>query len=225
MEARYLNQLILRLHFSPSFAIDSVAENIVAAGFDLGVVEAANTATLFRPHTGLLAQFINESVTNDSWHGMALPFSKKFEQANKLYKNHYPFKLTLSMQPIPTPGTKEIIIRNNSQYIAYQNGPLRWYQFNIPSTQNQGFCQLSVFAVYGYSPHTVHFNGPWSCLRLLQKANFIKVNDGEWIATWKMRSGYKTYFVRFKFRVKDDQRVLFKALVFGKLTLPRSIFS
>lgn len=121
------------------------------------------------------------------------------------------------IQPIPTPGLREILLEVDGQSLTYRNGPQPWTAFTWPNPANQNAqgARIQAVSFAGVSTSVANFNGRLSLMRLLAQAKADNPSNPTIQLEWrfkKERSGVEhelvsarpdadTDVVRFNFRM------------------------
>jgi len=128
------------------------------------------------------------------------------------------------MQPVPTPGLREITLEIDGQLLTYRNGPQPWTAFAWPNPANTGAQAARIQAVSfaGVSTSVASFNGRLSLMRLLAQAKIDNPFNANVMLEWRFkkdrpatehepasaRPDADTDVVRFNFRMVNGTNPL-----------------
>ncbi|OWW19614.1 type VI secretion system membrane subunit TssM [Noviherbaspirillum denitrificans] len=128
------------------------------------------------------------------------------------------------MQPVPTPGLKEITLEIDGQLLTYRNGPQPWTAFTWPNPANTGAqaARIQAVSVAGVATSVASFNGRLSLMRLLAQARTDNPSSPTIVLEWRFkkerapseqepaaaRTDTDTDAVRFHFRMVNGTNPL-----------------
>jgi type VI secretion system protein ImpL len=128
------------------------------------------------------------------------------------------------MQPIPTPGMREINLEIDGQLLAYRNGPQPWTAFTWPNPANSGVqaARIQTVSFAGVATSVASFNGRLSLMRLLAQAKIDNPSSPNVVLEWRFkrdrpasehestnpRPEADTDVVRFNFRMVNGSNPL-----------------
>lgn len=142
------------------------------------------------------------------------------------------------IQPIPTPGLREILLEIDGQSLTYRNGPQSWTAFSWPSTANPGAHQARIQAVSfaGVPTSVVSYSGRLGLMRLLTQAKADNASNPNVMLEWRfkrerlagesdlanVKPDADTDVVRFNFRMVSGTNPLALSGL-RRVTLPEKI--
>lgn len=93
------------------------------------------------------------------------------------------------LQPIPTPGIREILIEIDGQVLHYRNGPQPWTSFSWPNpaSPNVQASRIQVVSFSGVSTSVANFTGRLSLMRLLSQARADNPSSPTVQLEWRFR--------------------------------------
>ena len=160
----------------------------------------ADIRTFLRPGEGTLARFMarhlgplldrqGQRLAPRHWGGRGVAFREDFlaavgrlEQAGTGLQEAPPARFEL--QPVPTPGLREILLEIDGQKLHYRNGPQTWTGFSWPGQASHQGARLQVVAATG-APAQVHSApGRLGLMRLLEVARVEAPDSAEASLEW-----------------------------------------
>lgn len=154
--------------------------------------DSANEATLaevqkfLKPGEGTLARFVDQylgalvTLQGDQlrprfWAGRGVAFREDFLrgvsrliQASSLLQEAAVSRFEL--QPVPSPGLREILLEIDGQKLHYRNGPQTWTAFSWPGQSSLQGARLQVVSLTGASAQVQNAPGRMGLLRALDNA-------------------------------------------------------
>lgn len=149
----------------------------------------AEIAKFLRPTEGVLPKFIEKNLaglvvrrgdglTPRTWANLGITFNPGFlsavgrlsSAANTVIPDGDGIRFEL--QPIPTPGLREILVEVDGQTLHYRNGPQPWTGFSWPNPANPNaqVSRIQVVSFSGISTSLANYTGRLSLMRLLAQA-------------------------------------------------------
>lgn len=215
-------------------------------------------AKFLKPGEGILPKFVDknlagmvsrrgDSLVPRTWANLGVSFSPAFLNGvarlstigNAVLQEGDGARFEL--QPIPTPGLREILIEVDGQVLHYRNGPQPWAGFSWPNPANPNVQASRIQAVSfsGISTSVANFTGRLSLMRLLAQAKADNPTSPTVQLEWrfrKNRSGLEPVsaseqtaagdadsdVVRFNFRMVSGANPLSLSGL-RRLTLPEKI--
>lgn len=142
------------------------------------------------------------------------------------------------IQPIPTPGLREILLEVDGQALVYRNGPQPWTPITWPNPANPNMqgARIQAVSFAGVSTSIANYNGRLSLMRLLAQAKadnpanptvqlewrFKRERPGAEPEMVSARPEAETEVVRFNFRMVSGTNPLALSGL-RRVTLPEKI--
>jgi len=146
----------------------------------------ADIRTFLKPGEGTLARFMaqhlgplldrqGDRLAPRHWGGRGVAFREDFlasvgrlAQAGTSLQEAPPARFEL--QPVPTPGLREILLEIDGQKLHYRNGPQAWTGFSWPGQASHQGARLQVVAASGAPAQVHNAPGRLGLMRLLEGA-------------------------------------------------------
>jgi type VI secretion system protein ImpL len=166
----------------------------------------ADIARFLKPGEGVLPKFIDKNLAGlvtrrgdtlvpRTWANLGVSFNPAFiggvtrlsAVGNAVLQEGDGARFEL--QPIPTPGLREILIEVDGQVLHYRNGPQPWTAFTWPNPANpnaQG-ARIQAVSFAGVSTSVANFNGRLSLMRLLSQAKADNPTNPAVQLEWRFR--------------------------------------
>lgn len=175
-------------------------------------------------YLGPLVSLQGDQLTPRHWAGRGIGFSEPFlRSVSRLC--HAATVLQdaaasrFELQPVPAPGTREIILEIDGQKLHYRNGPQTWTAFSWPGQSSLQGARLQVVALDGATAQVQSAPGRLGLLRLLDQARADAGGPAHTLE-WPFQGGARnaseapgTGRIRFNYRmVSGPDPLLFSAL-------------
>ncbi len=168
----------------------------------------ADIAKFLKPGEGILSKFIDKNLAGlvsrrgDSfvprtWANLGVSFNPAFLSGVTRLSSvgnavlHEGDGAKFELQPIPTPGLREILIEIDGQVLHYRNGPQPWTAFSWPNAANPNAhgARIQAVSFAGVSTSVANFNGRLSLMRLLSQARVDNPTSPTVQLEWRFRRG------------------------------------
>ena len=126
-------------------------------------------------HLGPLVSLQGDRLVPRTWGGHAPGFSEAFLQdVARLCSASATLQegtaTRFEVQPVPTPGMREIVLEIDGQKLAYRNGPQTWTAFSWPGETSHQGARIQLVAQDGATAQVHNAPGRLGFLRLVEQA-------------------------------------------------------
>jgi len=218
----------------------------------------ADIAKFLKPGEGTLPKFIDkhlaglvsrrgDALVPRTWANLGISFNPAFiagitrlsAVGNTVLMEGDAAKFEL--QPIPTPGLREILIEIDGQTLHYRNGPQPWTAFTWPNPANPNaqVARIQAVTFAGVSTSVANFNGRLGLMRLFAQAKADNPSSPALQLEWRVKKERSVHdtdrpgtkgaaddneaeFVRFNFRMISGANPLSLSGL-RRVTLPEKI--
>lgn len=244
----FLNEAADALQVMWDQEVMSPFEDKLASRYPFSKVEdevaVTDLATFFRPHTGILWEFVDanllpfvtttrSTMTPKEWLGKSLPLSPTLltaiQKAQKLtqslfHKEGQEIGFDYYVYPVATAGIQELSLTTNQDTYRYRNEPQEWRRFSWPGDMSTLSAKIAAISQQGQQGK-LQTQGVWSLFKLLEKAEFSSTNQGKYVGRWRLKTE-SGEMIQCSFMFKGDRKDnLFEQLFVTPLQLPKSIKS
>lgn len=168
----------------------------------------AEIAKFMRPTEGILSKFIEKNLAGllirrgdvwvpRTWANLGVRFNPAFMSAITRLSNAGNSVIfdgdgaRFELQPIPTPGIREILVEVDGQALHYRNGPQPWTGFSWPNPANPNVqaSRIQVVSFSGVSTSVANHTGRLSLMRLLAQAKADDPTNPTVQLEWRFKRG------------------------------------
>jgi type VI secretion system protein ImpL len=171
-------------------------------------------------HLGALVTLQGDRLVPRYWTGKGVAFSEDFlRNVSRLLQAstslHETVAARFELQPVPSPGMREIVLEIDGQKLHYRNGPQTWTAFTWPGSTTLQGARIQVVAVDGATVQVHNGPGRLGLLRLLDQARVEEGGPSTQTLEWSLKpvQGYEPARIRFNYRmVSGHDPLLLSAL-------------
>ncbi len=166
------------------------------------------------------------------WLGQGIGFSADFLRSIRAADNLTKVLFSGSKQkpglffyvnPVPTPGIQQVVLRINGQSYEYRNYPGEWRRFEWPAANPVAGASLKAVSTENNHHVVLDKRGEWALFHLLKAARLRHQGANVYLTTWRMRMVNGRH-VNVMFRIRTGGNGNMFNILDNNMVLPELLF-